>query len=450
MKRILLLIFVLLSLGGVVSYFAVPWNIVAEQRITAFLKSRGLENISFKIDNVGLHQATFNSIQIGKENPLLLQSVTVQYRPREMMNGNIQDIVLTGLNIQILQTKEGWKISGLEDFKSSKSPREVSPTLSNIIDLLPFSIVNVKDSYLHISGETLQTSLPFSMRLTKNSKTVLDMTINATNFKTASLQASSGIITLKAEPDENHNWKGVWHLESLDLGEAMPIPVLEGNGTLANAGDIVTIDGTIVSADKSYNAAFSSLIDIKASEKNVLTVKSAAFPFKKGFIFAKDTRIPFERNKNITVTLDIRKVSLNDLMQTLTGQKVTATGTVSGRLPVILKPDGSYTLGKGTLKADSNGLLQMPGEAIPGDNEKTQLVREILKNLHYSLFSAAVDTSGADGMVVRLSLEGNNPDIYNGRIVKLNVNLTGDVLDFIQQNATLFTNPGKLLEQGTQ
>lgn len=450
MKRLFLFLLIVILLGGVVSYFAVPWNAVLEQRVMAYLQERGVNNVTFSINNVGLHQATFDNIQIGTEDPLLLQSVTVQYHPKELLDGNLQDIELTGLDIKILQTDEGWKIAGIDELRPQGPRKGSNLGLSDVIKFLPFSSVTVKDSHLRVSGKSIQTSLPFNMHLTKNPKTVLEMTINASNLTAASSDASLGVVTVRAEPDELRNWKGTWALESLDLGEALPIPVLKGGGTLTNVADSVTIDGSFASADKSYNASFSTLIDIKASEKNALTVKSAAFPFKQGIVSAKDTRIPFDRKNNIAINLDVKKVSLNDLMQKLTGQRVTATGTVSGRMPVILKPDGSYTLGKGTLKADSNGLIQMPPEAIPGDNEKTQLVREILENLHYSVFSAGVDTSGKDGLVVRLSLEGNNPDVYNGRIVKLNVNLTGDVLDFIQQNAMLFTNPEKLLEQGTQ
>lgn len=450
MKRLFLFIFILLVLGGGAAYLIVPGHSLAEQRIIAFLNDRGITDVAFNIDKVGLHEATFNNIQIGQEDPFRLQFLTVQYSPKEVIRGNIRDIVLTGLDIQILQTQDGWKIAGFGDLQSRSAKSDTALTFSDMIDLLPFSNVKVTDSYLRISGNAVQTSLPFNMNLTKNPSPVLEMTINASNISAASSQVSLGVVTLKAAPDASRNWNGEWTLDALNLGEKLPIPVLNGAGTLNNAGDIVTIDGALGNGNKAYNASFSMLLDLKAGEKNVLTLKSAAFPFKGGRVSAKDTRIPFDRKKNIAVNLNVRKVLLNDLLQTLTGQRVTATGTVSGRMPIILRPDGSYTLGKGTLKADSKGLIQMPGDAIPGNNEQVQLVREILNNLHYAAFSAAVDTSGADGLVVRLSLEGNNPDVYNGRIVKLNVNLTGDVLDFIQQNAMLFTNPEKLLEQGTQ
>ena len=89
----------------------------------------------------------------------------------------------------------------------------------------------------------------------------------------------------------------------------------------------------------------------------------------------------------------------------------------------------------------------VPG-AIPGDNQQIALVREILKDLHYSLLSVAVDSGKDHKLSVMLALEGNNLSVYNGRPVKLKVHLSGDVLNFIQQNLTAFTDPKQLLKQG--
>ena len=65
MKRLFALVLILLLLGGAVAYFAVPWNAVLENKITAYLKGRGINNVTFKIDRVGLHKATFDNIRIG-------------------------------------------------------------------------------------------------------------------------------------------------------------------------------------------------------------------------------------------------------------------------------------------------------------------------------------------------------------------------------------------------
>jgi hypothetical protein len=445
-KRLFLLIFLLLLLGGGVAYFLVPWNDVLERKIMSYLQKQGIENVAFNIDSVGLHSATINDISIGAENPLILQSVTVQYDPRELAEGNLQDITLSGLTVKVVQTEEGWSVAGTEGILPKKEKNGAGLALSDIVDLLPFTKVEIRDSVLDIAGTGVRTSLPFSLILTKTPETILDMTVNAANLTSAASDVALGVIRITAKPDENRNWAGSWSLESLDFGAALPLPVLAARGDLSYAGSVLSVKGNVDDAAKTHKAVFDMLVDTADSAKNKITVSSVSFPFKNGNVSSKNIVVPFDRKKNVTVNLNVRKVSLDDLMQTLTQGRVSATGTVSGSVPVIIRPDGSYTLGEGSLKADDKGLLQMPGEMIPGDTEQMTLVRQILENLHYSIFSAGIETSGRN-MTVRLSLEGNNPDVYGGRAVKLNVNLTGDVLDFIRQNAMLITKPEQLLKQ---
>ena len=449
MKRLFALAFIVLVLAGAAAYLFVPWDKILKERITTFLNAKGLQNIEFTIDSVGIHQATISGISVGKNNPMLLKSVSVEYSPKELLDGNVRDIVLSGLDIHLTQTEEGWSVVGLEDIKRGGGSA-ARMTLSDLVEILPFAAVRVENSTLRIAGNSVQTALPFNLQFVKAPVPRITMNIDAANLTAVSSDISLGIIMLEAEMDQAKHWNGTWTLASMDMGEALPLKPMGGGGTLAYTGDAISFDGTMNSEDKTQPVSFKTIIDLNDDAKNALTLTSAALPFKEGTVSTKNVIIPFNRSKNITVNLAVRKVSLDALMQTLTGKRVTATGTVSGNMPVILRPDGSYTLGKGVLKADSSGLIQMPGEAIPGNNEQVALVREIVENLHYSVFSAAVDTSGKEGLVVRLSLEGNNPDVYNGRIVKLNVNLTGDVLDFIQQNAMLITSPERLLRQGIE
>jgi hypothetical protein len=451
MKRVVLIFALLIILCTGAAALFVPWNSLLEQRLIAFLNSKGVQDVAFTVSAVGLHSAKLDNITIGKENPLLLQSITVQYTPRELIDGTLQDLTINGLDINIIQTDDKWIVTGLEGFQRAE-PKPDTPqlTLSDIVDKLPFSTVRVEDSYIRVKGTSIQTALPFTLLLTKGTEPAIDMTINASTVDAGKSSLSLGIITARMLPNDQRNWNGTWALQSLDPGDSLPFPVASGNGTIAYVGNAITVDGNLSSADKIYTASFKGLYDIAATDKRSLTVTSATFPFKEGVVSSKNILIPLGERKDITINLTIQKVSIDALLQTLTGQRVSATGTVSGSVPVIIKPDGTYNLGQGTLTADSEGTIQMSADAIPGDNEQITLVRDILENLNYSLLSAAVDTTGGQGIIVRLSLEGSNPDVYDGRAVKLNLNLTGDVLDFIQQNAMLITNPEKLLRQGTE
>lgn len=179
-----------------------------------------------------------------------------------------------------------------------------------------------------------------------------------------------------------------------------------------------------------------------------LNIGSAALSWKGGELTARNVHIILSASPVTKFDVHIQHVSVDELLQALTGNRVSATGAVSGTLPVIVGNDGTISFGQGSLKTDAPGTLSMPPESIPGDNAQVDLLRNILKNFHYNGLSIKMGNSGGNRISVLISLQGNNPDMYNGRLVNLNVNLTGDVLDYIKQNVLLLTNPQSFLNQG--
>lgn len=421
----------------------VPWNSVLEGRVKAMLASQGIENSNFTIEKISFNEAIVSNIKLGEDVPFALQSVTLAYTPRELVDGVLRELTITGLALQYTQTDDGWSLAGLP----KRDAVGDALTLDSLVAMLPVSKVTVTDSTLTIAGKTIRSTLPLSLTITKTPERSLILDIAATTLTTAKSDIPFGPFHLRAVPADTGNWTGNWTLKSLDLNKLTPIPVLSGIGQLATKGSEITLNGALESADKTYQGAFKMRLDTQKSDAGAITITAASFPFKEGRLSTRNILIPFSGKQPVRVNLDVQKVSVDALLQTLTGKKVTATGTFSGSVPLIISRDGTYTLGKGSLKADSAGTIQMAGDAIPGDNEQVALVRQILENLNYTLLSASVESSGEPEMTVRLSVEGKNPDILEGRPVKLNINLTGDVLDFIQQNIMLITNPEKLLEQ---
>jgi hypothetical protein len=160
----------------------------------------------------------------------------------------------------------------------------------------------------------------------------------------------------------------------------------------------------------------------------------------------RNVSIALDEAKPIRLNLEIRDVSVDALLQMATSNKATGTGTVSGTIPVSIAPDGAIRFLQGSLRAKEAGTIIMTPDAIPGDNQQITLVRDILKNLHYKVLSVGVNSSTNNKQAILLHVEGNNPDVYEGRPVKLNVQLNGDVLNLIQQSVMPFTNPKQLLK----
>lgn len=241
---------------------------------------------------------------------------------------------------------------------------------------------------------------------------------------------------------------GVWHVEEI-TGSELPleIPALRAEGKMRWEGRALSIDGNLASDDKKYKAAFALDYPTAKPDKAVFRLASATLPWNGGTLSTRDVEVPLNKTTPILVRLNVHQVSLNALMQQTTNKRASATGVISGMVPVSIDRNGNFIFKTGTLQALNGGTLVLPPETIPGDNPQVALVRELLTNFHYSVLSLGVSSGKDDKLSMLLSLQGNNPDVYNGRAVKLNVNLTGDVLDLLKQSLAL-KDPKKMIEQG--
>ena len=176
------------------------------------------------------------------------------------------------------------------------------------------------------------------------------------------------------------------------------------------------------------------------SKKAVLHIKEVFLPWNDGVVSAKNVSVPIYSDKPVALDVGIKQVSLNSLLAAATGNKATATGAVSGIIPVVMGRDGSFTVKKGSLKADKAGTISMSPDVIPSDAPQVALLRDLLKEFHYEAFSMGVESADTKQLVMLLSLTGNNPEVYNGRVVKFNVNLTGDVIELIMQSLAILKN----------
>ena len=447
MKKLLIAILVIVVLF-VAALFLVPWNRVLEKQLIAALENQGLGRVSLNVEHVTFSGARLRNIELGGDSPVSLDSLTLNYTFSELLEGKLETLSLSGLVIPVMNNEQGWFIGDVPLSKSSESSGPAS--LNDLLAKLPVSHLDITNSLFTFYSPSVSASIPFALSVRKGSATEIDVATQPTTVRLGQSDAPVGAITASMRPAEDGDWTGTWAVTSLDLNELTPMPALRGGGPIEIDDNIVTMAGNLDSEDKSYRGAFSLVINPQDAAQNKATITAASFPFKEGRIATRNVIIPLGGDTPIRASVDVQQVSVDAMLQTLTGKRVTATGTLSGTLPLVVTRDGTYTLGKGALQADGAGTIQMSGDAIPGDNPQVGLVRDILANLQYNLLSASIEEANGREITVKLSVEGRNPDVMEGRPVKLNINLSGDVLDFIQQNIMLFTNPQKLLEQYAQ
>jgi hypothetical protein len=443
------------ALAIVLGALFIPYKSWLERRLETILAGKGFQNVSLTISSIGLKSAALSNISIGGDMPLVLKNVDFAYSPRELWNKNLREFTASGLDLTIKQDGKQWAVQGLQDYKSGTeeavSPLAFLPVTPEDLAHIPFDRMALKDSRLSVFSDIGQLSAPLDLTWQKIPEPEFSYDADGLEFTGAGFDMSAGKTALQASIIDNKQWQGAWTLADVTVtNDSLTVPVLNGGGTLTANGETVILEGLLKNSDGAWQIKFMMHYTPVTPQKSALTIAQASMPWRQGRISVRNVRLPFEGRKDTTVNLEVQRVSLDELMQWLTGDRVTGTGTVSGTLPVVVGKDGKLTILKGDLKADGPGTIVMPPETIPGDNEQVTLVRDILKDLRFSALSISSSKDENGKLVVVMAVEGNNPKVYDGRLVKLNVNLTGDILDFIEKNVMFLRKPETLLQQGAQ
>jgi hypothetical protein len=444
-----LLLLVVLSILAVA---ILPLKAWLEKRLTAYAEAQGFNNVHLTVSHLGFGGISLENISVGEKTPLTLKNFTLGYSLPDLWGGSLHELSLSGLALAASKQDQKWMIPGLENWPgdSKNNAPTLIPVTNEQLAAFPLNALKLEDSNLHIASGPWQMDVPLQVVLKKEPAPEFSYKATGIKFKAQSISMTTGDASIKASlKPEGKKWDGAWQLKDVQIaGGDSGVPALSGSGTLSVQADTIEFQGQLGSDDKTYSATFRANYLLNALEKSGLTLAEVTMPWNSGTLSAQDINIPFGASRPLNINLKVQHISLGAVMQQFTGNKASATGVISGTLPVTIGTDGSIILQQGKLLAEEPGIIAMSPDAIPGDNDQVALARDILKNLHYTLLSIGVDNDKDNKLSLLMKLEGSNPDVSAGRPVKLSVHLTGDVLNLIQQNMTALTDPKKLLEQG--
>jgi len=273
--------------------------------------------------------------------------------------------------------------------------------------------------------------------------------VNDISFKAKDSTVAAGRVAVDGLfSAKNREWAGQWEVKNLRvINPVAQMPSFNGAGDLFLRLDGAVLQGKFIAANNSGDITVAAKFDFAASEKSILTVSEAAMPWSGGKLSAQNVQIPITNNASFDVSLKVAHVSANALLQQFTGNRASATGTISGTLPMTIKTDGVFVVRGGRLQADTYGIIALSPDVIPGDHPQVALVRDVLRDFHYT--SLILNLSGGEGRLdVRMALEGSNPEVQGGRPVKINMNLGGDMLNLVKENLLWLTDPRKIIERG--
>lgn len=129
----------------------------------------------------------------------------------------------------------------------------------------------------------------------------------------------------------------------------------------------------------------------------------------------------------------MENIDLSELVRLQQLDDIEATGIVTGQLPVILD-NGQVSIDNGKLHAIAPGgtlRYQASTDALQA-NKYAETVMLALENFNYDVLRADTHYEPDGTLLLKLQLEGNNPDFEQGRQVNLNINLEQNVLKLFE------------------
>ena len=171
-------------------------------------------------------------------------------------------------------------------------------------------------------------------------------------------------------------------------------------------------------------------------DKDGLHIVDARWPFAEGQVVLVSSGNVLGSDARFNLALE--GIDLAVLLQTIEIPGLSATGRISGAIPVVLR-NGDPILLDGELAAEERGIIVYRGagtDIAPG--EETKLLADALRNFHYTELTGGLSGNANGDLVLRLGLKGANPDLYEGYPFAINVTLEGSLADVIRRGTVGF------------
>jgi len=175
-------------------------------------------------------------------------------------------------------------------------------------------------------------------------------------------------------------------------------------------------------------------------EDQWLAVKKAELPVFGGVLEVLPTRVDIE-NEPLNLTLSIRKLDLEQLLQSLNYPQLSGTGIISGKLPLSLSKDSIEVI-DGKLDGMRPGVLRYQGPA-----DDSNIAFKALRNLRYHSLQGKLNYQSTGDYQLGLRLEGKNPEVLLGHPVAFNLNLSGHLPKLLQKGLMAGDFDQPILEQ---
>ena len=226
-----------------------------------------------------------------------------------------------------------------------------------------------------------------------------------------------------AAPNLNFDGKGTLHLKDAAIGWEKAR--LQGLNATAQLDGLHPLRGRIqLAAERGELATGTELakLDVDlALDERTLRVNALSLDLLGGNVRSEPATLPWPLTEH-TLPLTLRQIDIGQLLALLKVNGLSGSGRLDGVLPLAYR-DGALEIHDGHLDSTSAGTLKYaPSLTIP-DNPGLQALR----NLHFQKLGMRLNYAANGAYRTESTLEGNNPDFYDGYPVRFNLNINGEL-----------------------
>ncbi len=163
-------------------------------------------------------------------------------------------------------------------------------------------------------------------------------------------------------------------------------------------------------------------------------LEEASWPFMGGRLAVDPVRWTIA-DPSRTLAVSATAIDLARLTEAFGSRDIEATGTVSGRFPIVF--DGAAVrISDARLKADTAGgrlsYTGAVGERAGATSETVQMAFDALRDFRFSVLEIGMDGNVTGDILVSIKLEGRNPDVLDGAPFAFNVAIDSKLAQLLQ------------------
>ena len=192
------------------------------------------------------------------------------------------------------------------------------------------------------------------------------------------------------------------------------------------------------------------IIDFQLRPDGALYVESAVWRWAGGRLKTRNFLFDPDAERH-AFTLEVDDLDLAEIVALSDMEDISASGRLSGRVPVTVTAEGLAIAGGRLETAEGGGFLRYAPEVAPAmlrqGGEGASLALNVLENFRYESLRIEIDRDAGGDAEIAVHLRGSNADVYDGFPIEFNLNISGPIDQMLRRGLEGYRVPDAVAEK---